>query len=120
MSSTFVVQATPFYMVSVWNSWNRFELHGVQSREMKLKSGIRGRRVLLLSTLLGIGLATAGFVRYLTNSRSLLDTHCRYLGHPYPLSRAASRVLILWLVGDARNESLYYMGLIGRLTPPWI
>ncbi|SRR6266403_496708 len=61
-------------MASVRNSRNRYELHGVQSREMKLKSGIRRRRLLLVGASLGIGFATAGFVRYLGSSRSFFDT----------------------------------------------
>ena len=36
---------------------------------------VRVRRLLLLGAWLGIGFATLGFVRYLTTSRSFLDTH---------------------------------------------
>ena len=42
---------------------------------MKCKSGTSGKRSLLPGALLGIGFAAAGFLRYLSSSRALLDTH---------------------------------------------
>ena len=76
-------------MVSVWNSWNRFELHGVQSREMNLKNDTWRKRALAMGALIGIGLAMAGYVKYRTNSLSLLEMH---LATPRPpLSLQPSR-----------------------------
>jgi len=76
-------------MAYVRNSWNRFELRGVQFGEMNLKSDTWRKRVLLLGALIGIGLAVAAYVKYRTNSLSLLETH---LATPRPpLSLQPSR-----------------------------
>ena len=60
-------------MASARNSWNRFELHGVQSGEMNLENVTWRKRAVPLGALIGIGLALAGYVRYQTNSRSYLE-----------------------------------------------
>ena len=96
-------------MASGRNSWNRFELHGVQSGEMNLKNDTWRRRTLLLGALIGIGLAIAGYAKYRTNSLSLLETHLATPRPPLSLQpndfpcleslahgRARKRVVVLY------------------------
>ena len=89
-------------MASARNSWNRFELHGVQSGEMNSKNDTRRKRALLLGALIGIGLAMAGYVKYRTNSPSLLETH---LATPRPpLSLQPSRFPCLDSLAGGRGR----------------
>src|ERR1700731_1485833 len=75
------------------------------------------QRPLLLSTLVGTGLALAGYLRYSTKSFLPLNTH---LATPWPpLSLEPSRFPCLDSLADRRSTKRVVVlhGLIGTLTP---
>ena len=97
-------------MASVRNSWNRFEPRGVQFGEMNLKSDTWRKRALLLGALIGIGLAMVAYVKYQTNSLSLLETHLATPKPPLSLQPGRFPCLESLASGRARKRIVVLHG----------